>query len=410
MRETQQLSVAPSLHLSVPLSLRLSVALAAWLCLSSTSKSQLRDSFEGPQPTWSLTREADCGVRELAHDRSFRDSRSGQASEHFRLQVGNGTYVYLAQSIGRAPVIQEFRPTLFLKADRPSLQLMARVVFPRSIDRGTDRSPRPPWRRTRRWASGSSRACEAALLEQETRHRTQPDPGSIPRGYVDLTVLDAYMRRARSSCGSRPGDRGLHHLDSRGAASRRRPAGQDARRAMVRHPAATARRPAPRVAGRSPRPFNIAASSSSGSARPASTRAQPPSRRPGKRLASACGSSPRRRSAIAVQGFDPVIAWSPPRLTDRKAVGHARAVSEVRATDGRIGRSGGRRCGRRIQPIINPVARAADVGTTQELADSRNGSSVAALPGRERRPCNSKHRSRARRTTALSAGAAGRRF
>src|SRR5689334_23555305 len=96
------------------------------LCLASAAFAQLRDSFEGPDLTWQISKEADCGVRILTHDRPYRDAHSGQASEHFRLSVGQGTFLPLVHSIGRAPVIQEFRPRLFVKADRPSLQMMVR--------------------------------------------------------------------------------------------------------------------------------------------------------------------------------------------------------------------------------------------------------------------------------------------
>src|SRR5689334_2546747 len=99
---------------------RLSLVLAAAFLLLSSERlaAQLRDSFEAPQPSWSL-KQADCGVRELLHERTYREAHSGQTSEHFRLVVGTGTFVYLAQSIGRAPLIQEFQPSLFVKADRP---------------------------------------------------------------------------------------------------------------------------------------------------------------------------------------------------------------------------------------------------------------------------------------------------
>src|SRR4051794_33522384 len=87
--------------------------LVAFFC--EHARAQLRDSFEGPQPTWSL-KQADCGVRELLHERDYRDARTGQASEHFRLSLGNGTFVYLVQPIGRAPLIDELRPSLFVRA------------------------------------------------------------------------------------------------------------------------------------------------------------------------------------------------------------------------------------------------------------------------------------------------------
>jgi hypothetical protein len=112
------------------------LAIALVVFLGGPARGQLRDAFEGPQATWTLS-QADCGVKLLGQERTYRESHGGQASEHLRLSVGNGTFVYLTQAIGRAPVIAEFRPSLFLKSDRASVQLLARVVFPRSIDRGT---------------------------------------------------------------------------------------------------------------------------------------------------------------------------------------------------------------------------------------------------------------------------------
>src|SRR5687768_1568299 len=196
MTETKSFAVFPTFPLLSSHTLPLAINLAILLYSAAPATAQLRDSFEGPQPTWSLTREADCGVRELAHDRSFRESRSGQASEHFRLQVGNGTYVYLAQSIGRAPVIQEFRPTLFVKADRPSLQLMARVVFPRSIDRGSGQPISSLLRgdmytSVGEWQQLAIRDA-SKLLDQEARHlRTQFGPEIDPREDRKSTRLNS---------------------------------------------------------------------------------------------------------------------------------------------------------------------------------------------------------------------------
>lgn len=177
-------------------SLRLCTALGLALCLAQPLCAQLRDAFESPQPTWSL-RQADCGVRLLAHERTFREARSGQ-SEHLRLALGQGTYVYLVQPIGRAPLIDEFRPSLFLKADRPSLQLMARVVFPRSIDRGSEQ-PITSFLRgdlytdVGQWQRLAIRDIRRLLAEETTALRRQFGPTFDPReAYVDLIVLNAY--------------------------------------------------------------------------------------------------------------------------------------------------------------------------------------------------------------------------
>src|SRR5687767_1255210 len=160
-------------------------------------QAQLRDSFEAPQPSWSL-KQADCGVRELLHERSFREAHSGQASEHFRLMVGTGTFVYLAQSIGRAPLIQEFQPSLFVKSDRPSLQLLARVVLPRSLDRGTGR-PITSFLRgdtytdVSNWQRLSIRDT-GRLLEQEVRSLRAQFGSEIDahEAYIDLIAVNAY--------------------------------------------------------------------------------------------------------------------------------------------------------------------------------------------------------------------------
>jgi hypothetical protein len=162
------------------------------------ARAQLRDSFEGPERTWQIAKEADCGVRVLGHDRPYRESHTGQACEHFRLVVGNGTFLPLVHSVGRIPVIQEFRPRLFVKSDRPGLQLMVRVVFPRNIDRGTGQPITSLLRGDMYTEVGQWQQLMVRdgmrLLEQETRHlRTQFGSDIDPReAFVDLVVLNAY--------------------------------------------------------------------------------------------------------------------------------------------------------------------------------------------------------------------------
>jgi hypothetical protein len=176
----------------------LSLCLAIWLAVAATTHAQLRDSFERPERTWQISKEANCGVRVLVHDRPFRESHSGQSCEHFQLTVGNGTFLPLVHSIGRAPLIQEFKPTLFVKADRPSLQLMARVVFPRNIDRATGQPITSLLRgdmytEVGQWQQLAIRDIRR-LLDQEARVlRTQFGSEIDSReAYVDLIIVNAY--------------------------------------------------------------------------------------------------------------------------------------------------------------------------------------------------------------------------
>ena len=45
-----------------------------------------------------------------------------------------GTFVYLTHDLAPARVIAELKPTLWIRSDRQGIQLLARVVFPRSIN------------------------------------------------------------------------------------------------------------------------------------------------------------------------------------------------------------------------------------------------------------------------------------
>jgi hypothetical protein len=173
------------------------LAMALVVCLGEQARAQLRDAFEGPQATWTLS-QADCGVKLIAQERTYRQSHGGQASEHIRLFVGNGTFVYLTQPIGRAPVIAELRPSLFLKSDRASVQLLARVVFPRSIDRGTGLPvtaflPGDAYTEVGQWQQLVLREADKLVGREAVAQRTTRGSSFDPaEAYVDLLVINAY--------------------------------------------------------------------------------------------------------------------------------------------------------------------------------------------------------------------------
>jgi hypothetical protein len=116
--------------------LRYFCALMLFVACPLITHAQFRDTFESTQSAWSLAA-ADAGVKVLSQERTFRQSRSGSGSEYLRLAVGTGTYVHLTYSLGKAPVIAELEPSLWIKSDKPNLQVMARLVLPRTTDRGT---------------------------------------------------------------------------------------------------------------------------------------------------------------------------------------------------------------------------------------------------------------------------------
>lgn len=177
------------------------VAAGCWLAmlvwLIQPAKGQLRESFEAPQPTWQLA-EADCGVKVIAHDRTYRESHSGNGSEHLRLTLGNGTFVHLSHRIGKVPLIAEFEPKIWLKADKANLQWMVRVVFPRSLDnangqpitsllRGETYTDVGAWQQLR------LRDAEKLLARNLIALRTQFGKEIDSReAYVDMVVINAF--------------------------------------------------------------------------------------------------------------------------------------------------------------------------------------------------------------------------
>lgn len=97
-----------------------------------------KEGFEGPQPSW-YEAGADVPYRVRQHDRVAGQPHSGERCEHIRLVSGRGTCVYMAHDVGRARVIEELRPVVWVKADRAGLQLLAEVALPRTRDPRTGR-------------------------------------------------------------------------------------------------------------------------------------------------------------------------------------------------------------------------------------------------------------------------------
>jgi len=91
------------------------------------------EGFEGPDVSW-IDAGGDVAYRIDQHARTGASPHSGRGCEQLRVTGNNGAYVLVAHPIGQARVIQELAPSVWVRADRPGVQIMARVVLPRSID------------------------------------------------------------------------------------------------------------------------------------------------------------------------------------------------------------------------------------------------------------------------------------
>ena len=97
------------------------------------------EGFEAGQPSWRPSG-GDAQYRILQHQRLQGDAHTGNGCEWLRLEADGGSCVYIAHDVGRPAVIDDLAVSVWLRSDRPGLQLAARVVLPRSADPRTGRA------------------------------------------------------------------------------------------------------------------------------------------------------------------------------------------------------------------------------------------------------------------------------
>jgi hypothetical protein len=103
----------------------------------STPTAQVfRDGFEDPDPVWTVEG-GDVNRKIHRHDRTTDSAHTGRRSERISLTTGHGSHLYFSHAIPRAVITDDLQASLWVKADRPGIQLLARVVFPRERDRDT---------------------------------------------------------------------------------------------------------------------------------------------------------------------------------------------------------------------------------------------------------------------------------
>ncbi len=175
----------------------ISLALSAALPALAWAAQVIRDDFEGPEPSLADL-SGDASYRVEAHQRIQQGAHGGRWCEHVRIRGNNGTAVYFGRPIGSARVIAELAPRVWVKADRGGIQLLARIVLPRSVDqrtggpltmlvRGSDYQQVGTWQQL---------AIDnlPLLVERQTRVlRTQFGPQVDPReAYLDRILLNVY--------------------------------------------------------------------------------------------------------------------------------------------------------------------------------------------------------------------------
>lgn len=115
-----------------------SVVLAVLVsCIAGAGRARAQslsaEGFEGAEPSWRFA-EADAAYRVEVHQRSRQAAHTGAGGELVRIQSGTGRFVYLAHEITPVHIIDELRPSVWVRANKPGIQFLARIVFPHIAD------------------------------------------------------------------------------------------------------------------------------------------------------------------------------------------------------------------------------------------------------------------------------------
>lgn len=91
------------------------------------------ESFEGPLPSWRIV-DGDASHKITRHQRVDSPVHSGAWSESITVEASGGSYLHAALDVPPVALIDELELGIWVRSDRPGIQLLARVVLPRSID------------------------------------------------------------------------------------------------------------------------------------------------------------------------------------------------------------------------------------------------------------------------------------
>lgn len=179
-------------------SLSLGVLALAGVWAAVWAQQVRRDGFEGQETAWQKGT-ADAAYREILHAVTAETAHSGQTSEHVRFNAEQGSFVYYFYPVGRAPVSDELTVSLWLKSNRPGVQLLGRLVLPheRSTQSFEDRMVTvlrgDQYQNVGRWQRLELRRPDKLAKEQQqlVRAELQRDV-DFTDAYIDRVMLNVY--------------------------------------------------------------------------------------------------------------------------------------------------------------------------------------------------------------------------
>ncbi|MFV0443892.1 MAG: hypothetical protein ACK5Q5_10005 [Planctomycetaceae bacterium] len=157
--------------------------LALMACLSSQwcHAADFRDGFESESPTWKVSADGNNATQLRDRERTSQLVHEGSRAEMVRVHSARrGGTLYLEQTVPPALVFDELTASVWVRCNRPGLQLGVRIVFPSQVD------PRSETKQlltadfwgesclnTHRWQRLSCRTTDAEVRQLLSRLRSQ---------------------------------------------------------------------------------------------------------------------------------------------------------------------------------------------------------------------------------------------
>lgn len=174
--------------------------IAVCCAAASSARAELRDDFNGGDPSW---RDAggQASYKILRRERRSTNPVGGAEPrfEFWELAVeGGGTTIYLSYDVGQAPIIDETAVELTVLGERPGMQLAVRVVFPRTLEPQTGKPVTAliagdPYTTPGQWQKLSIAGLREQTEQQVRVLRAQLRmPVDSTQAYIDRVLLNAY--------------------------------------------------------------------------------------------------------------------------------------------------------------------------------------------------------------------------
>lgn len=176
------------------------VLVSASIVWPSTLQAQQihRDGFESLKPAW-VKSGFDVPFVENSHSTTEVGPHNGQRCEFVHLTAKQGNFIHYQYSVGKAPITEEMSGSLWLKSNRPGLQLLARIVLPNERDpsnlenRLTTFIRGGTYDKVGRWQRlDLSRPMQLVKQQKQLMQAQLKRPVSFEGAYVDALVLNLY--------------------------------------------------------------------------------------------------------------------------------------------------------------------------------------------------------------------------